>query len=166
MTEAPPPRGRLILGGVIFVSGFLCPLLVPLVTASGLSAAWKATLSGLLLLGIPELSMLIAVAVLGKPGFAYLKAKLLGFLKRTIEPPETVSLARYRAGLLLFGLPLFWGWLSPYVAPVMFGDRQPDIWYSVGGDVMFIASFFVLGGELWDKVRALFVHGAKAVFPQ
>ena len=166
MTEAPPPRGRLILGGVIFVSGFLCPLLVPLVTASGLSAAWKATLSGLLLLGIPELFMIIAVAVLGKPGFAYLKAKILGFLKRTVEPPETVSLARYRAGLVLFGFPLFLGWLSPYVAPVIFGDRQPDLWYSVGGDVMFIASFFVLGGEFWDKVRALFVHGARAVFPQ
>ena len=165
MTEAPPPRGRLILGGVIFVSGFLSPLLVPLVTASDLSPAWKATLSGLLLLGIPEIFMLIAVAVLGKPGFAFLKAKLLGLLKRTLEPPETVGLARYRTGLVLFGLPLFLGWLSPYVAPI-FGDQQPDIWYSVGGDVMFIASFFVLGGEFWDKVRALFVHGAKAVFPQ
>ncbi len=166
MTEAPPPRGRLILGGVIFVSGFLCPLLVPLVTASDLSPAWKATLSGLLLLGIPEIFMLIAVAVLGKPGFAFLKAKILGFLKRTVEPPEAVSLARYRAGLVLFVSPLFLGWVSPYVAPVIFGDRQPDLWYSVGGDVMFIASFFVLGGEFWDKVRALFVHGAKAAFPQ
>ncbi len=166
MTDAPAPRGRLILGGVIFVSGFLCPLLVPLVTASGLPAGWKATLSGLLLLGIPEIFMLIAVAVLGKPGFAHLKATILRFLRRTVEPPETVSLARYRAGLVLFGLPLFLGWLSPYVSPLFFGEKQPGIWYSVGGDVMFIASFFVLGGEFWDKVRALFVHGAKAAFPQ
>ena len=26
-------------------------------------------------------------------------------------------------------------------------------------------TIFVLGGEFWDKLRALFVHGARAVFP-
>jgi len=39
------------------------------------------------------------------------------------------------------------------------------MWWHVGGDVVFVASFFVLGGEFWDKLRALFVHGARAVFP-
>ena len=28
-------------------------------------------------------------------------------------------------------------------------------------DAMFLASFFVLGGQFWDKVRALFVRTAK-----
>ena len=31
---------------------------------------------------------------------------------------------------------------------------------------MYLVSFFVLGGEFWDKVRALFHHGAAAVFPR
>jgi hypothetical protein len=26
---------------------------------------------------------------------------------------------------------------------------------------MFVASLFVLGGDFWDKVRALFVHDAR-----
>ena len=30
---------------------------------------------------------------------------------------------------------------------------------------MLIVSVFVLGGDFWDKLRALFVHGARAVFP-
>jgi hypothetical protein len=30
---------------------------------------------------------------------------------------------------------------------------------------MFFASFFVLGGEFWDKLQALFVYGASAAFP-
>ena len=30
---------------------------------------------------------------------------------------------------------------------------------------MFLASFFVLGGDFWDKARALFVWDARAVFP-
>jgi len=29
-----------------------------------------------------------------------------------------------------------------------------------------LVSLFVLGGDFWDKLRALFFHGAKAVFPK
>jgi hypothetical protein len=28
-----------------------------------------------------------------------------------------------------------------------------------------VASLFVLGGDFWDKLRALFVHEARVVFP-
>ncbi|MBW1773551.1 MAG: hypothetical protein JRJ82_11760 [Deltaproteobacteria bacterium] len=38
-------------------------------------------------------------------------------------------------------------------------------WISLVGDAMFVCSFFVLGGDFWDKVRALFIHGAKAQIP-
>jgi hypothetical protein len=31
---------------------------------------------------------------------------------------------------------------------------------------MFLASLFVLGGDFWDKLRALFVREARAVFPE
>jgi len=46
----PPPKGRLLFGGAVFVLGLLCPLLVPLVAASDLPTEWKTVLSGLLLL--------------------------------------------------------------------------------------------------------------------
>ena len=32
--------------------------------------------------------------------------------------------------------------------------------FATVGDCMFIISFFVLGGEFWDKIRALFVYTA------
>ena len=35
-----------------------------------------------------------------------------------------------------------------------------------GGDLLLLTSLFVLGGDFWDKLRALFFHQAKAVFPQ
>ena len=159
-----PPRGRLALGGSILVAGLLCPLLVPLVTASGLPAGWKATLSGLLLLGIPEVFMLVAVAVMGKAGYAYLKAKALGFLKRHVAPPDTVGRTRYRIGLVLFVLPVLYGWLGPYVRHVLPDSDAGVLWPHVGGDLVFVTSLFVLGGDFWDKVRALFVHGARATF--
>ena len=32
-------------------------------------------------------------------------------------------------------------------------------------DALFVASLFVLGGDFWDKLRALFIRDAKAQFP-
>jgi hypothetical protein len=36
---------------------------------------------------------------------------------------------------------------------------------NVGLDLITLASLFLLGGDFWDKVRALFLHNARAVFP-
>ena len=82
ITESLPPKGKLVTAGIIFISGFLSPLLIPIVTSSDLSTGWKAALSGLLALGIPELFMMIAAAVAGKEGFNYIKgkvSKILGY---------------------------------------------------------------------------------------
>jgi hypothetical protein len=146
------------------VFGFLSPLFVPLVTASNLSTGWKATISGLLLVGMPEIFMLIAVAILGKPGFNYLKGRIFAFLKRH-APPDTVSRARYRAGLVMFVLSLLTGWLLPYVSHLIPAYEQSRQAINIIGDLILIASFFIMGGDFWDKVRALFIYGAKAQFP-
>ena len=105
ITENLPPKGKLVTAGIIFVGGFLSPLLIPIVTSSDLSTGWKAALSGLLALGIPELFMMIAVAVAGKEGFNYIKSKVFGFLKKH-APADTVSKTRYRIGLVLFFIPI------------------------------------------------------------
>ncbi len=163
--EEIPSTGRLALAGAILISGFLCPLLVPLVVASDLTTEWKAALSGLLLLGIPELFMLAAVAVLGKPGFDYLKGRLLRFFKR-YAPPKVVSPTRYRIGLVLFLLPVLVGWCVPYVAHLLPAYEENRIVIAAGGDVLLLISLVVLGGDFWDKVRALFVQGSRVRFPK
>lgn len=159
-TEAPPPIGRLALGGSIFVAGFLCPLLVPFVIDSELSSEWQTILSALLLVGVPELFMLAAAAVLGKTGYNFLKKKLFSILK-SAAPADTVSPARYRTGLVMFLLPIVLGWLSPYIPDLIPYYKENQVLYSVAGDVLLISSLFVLGGDFWDKLRALFIHNAK-----
>ena len=97
-------------------------------------------------------------------GFARLKSQFGRFLKK-YGPPEQVGRTRYRVGLVMFTLPLLVGWLGPYLHHHLPGfDRYPMFWH-VGGDLMFVTSLLVLGGEFWDKLRSLFVHGARAVFP-
>jgi len=162
--ESLPPKGKLVTAGIIFFTGFLSPLLIPIVTSSDLSTGWKVTLSGLLALGITELFMIIAVAVAGKDGFNYIKSKIFRFLNKH-GPADTVSKARYRIGLVLFLIPIIVGWLLPYFTHLIPSYEENRNIISVVGDVVLITSLFVLGGDFWDKLRSLFVYGAKAIFP-
>ena len=149
-----PPKSRLVLGGTIFISGFMSPLAIPLVTGSNLSTEWKTVLSGVLVLGVPEAFMLIAVAILGKQGFDYLKSRLW----KAVRPADKVSATRYRIGLVLFFSPVLFGWLSPYLDLWVTDFEVHQVRLAIAGDVIFAISLFVLGGDFWLKIKALFTH--------
>ena len=153
-------KARLILGISILAIGFLSPLLIPLVTSTSWSVGVKTTVSGLLAFGIPEVFMLIAVAVMGKRGYEFIKGKAFKYLKR-FAPADTVTLTRYRIGLIMFSLPLLIGWLQPYLGHYITFLNQLPVWQYVFGDFIFFASFFVLGGDFWDKFSGLFKHSVK-----
>jgi len=150
---------RLVVGAIVFITGFLAPLLIPLVTRSELSVAWKTTLSGLLMAGIPELFMVITVGILGKEGYQYLKGKVMAFLKKH-GPPQKVSRTRYKIGLVMFAIPLLLGLLFPYLKHHFFALEAIESYVHIGGDVLLFLSLFVLGGEFWDKIRALFTYSS------
>jgi hypothetical protein len=161
----PPASGwRFPVGVTIFLVGFAAPLAIPMVTSSDLPTAWKAAVSGALAVGVPEIMMVVAAAVMGRAGFARLKHRFGRFLKK-YGPPERVSRVRHRMGLAMFTLPLLVAWLAPYLGHHLPGYETNSMWWHIGGDLVFFSSLFVLGGEFWDKLRALFVHGARAVFP-
>jgi hypothetical protein len=160
----PVSRARLVTGGALFIGGFLSPLLIPFVTQSDLPAKWKAVLSTGLVAGLPEIGMVLAVAVLGKQGFALLKGKLFALLHKHTQP-KAITAGRYRLGLVMFCVPLLAGWLLPYlarVAPVLSMDQAPLL-PVIGLDLVFAASFLVLGEEFWEKIRRLFIYEASPV---
>lgn len=158
-------KARFRLGATIFVIGFLSPLLIPLVTATDLSTKWKATISGALALGIPELFSIIAIAIMGKQGFLLLKEKIAKIFKK-YGPPETVSRNRYRLGLAMFIFSLLMALILPYLTNLLPFYKQNLVAFSIAGDVLFISSIFVLGGEFWDKLQALFIYDAKVMIPE
>jgi len=142
------------------------PAFIPIVTGSGLSTEVKTLVSGLLVVGIPQLLMVAAVSFVGKSGFAYIKQQTTGKLSR-LAPPREVSNVRYYVGLAMFCLPLLVIFLGPYMAqwlPPAFMNEHLAV--GLLGDIVFLASLFVLGGDFWDKLRALFIPGAKARFPE
>jgi hypothetical protein len=155
---------RFKLGVVLFLISLIGPLVaLPVVTALGLSAAMTATVSGFIL-GGAEVLTIAAAAVMGKRGFAYLKGRIFGLLKQ-YGPPAEVGRGRYRIGLVLFFLPIVFGWVMPYAADVIPGLEANLMTYAIIGDLLLLIGLFVLGGDFWDKLCALFIHGAKAVFP-
>jgi hypothetical protein len=160
-TAAEPAVGwRLKLGVGIFVLSILLPVAgIPLVATLGLSGTITTSVSGALLVGAEVLGLL-AVAVMGKPGYLYIKSRVFRLLKR-YGPPEEVSRARYNTGLVIFVLPILFGWVTLYVSDLIPYFEDNLFAYAIGGDMLLLASLFVLGGDFWDKIRALFVYSDK-----
>ena len=153
-------KKRFVIGGVLFVGGFLSPLLLPLITSSDLPGNWKAILSTLLVAGLPEVGMLLAVAVLGKQGFAQLKEMFFSKFRKMTEP-AAVSVTRYRIGLFMFFTPLVVGWLYPYLVNYFPVFASEDLQATIILDLIFAFSFLVLGAEFWGKIHALFIHSSE-----
>jgi len=161
----PAAGWRFKLGVVLFgLSLALLLLGVPLVAAMGLTAATVATISGVMLAG-SEVLGIVAIALMGKSGYAYITKRVFGFLKQYGHPAE-VSRTRYTVGLVMFSVPIIFGWLAPYVSDLVPGYSSNEFTYGIVGDLLLLTSLFVLGGDFWDKLRALFIHGSKAVFPK
>jgi hypothetical protein len=154
---------RLKLGICLFGLSVFTPLCgIPLVTVIGLSAAQTATISGVLLVGA-EILGLIAVAVMGKDGYDFLKQRVVGLI-RPYAPAKTVSRKRYTVGLVLFILPILFAWFSAYTAKFIPGFTNYPLLYAVGGDLMLLVSLYILAGDFWDKIRGLFIYDAKMHF--
>ncbi len=159
MQTKPQFDWRLKIGVSLFALSIILPLVgLPLIASMNLSAALITTVSGGLLLA-GELLGVAAIAVMGKEGYLFIKEHLFGFLKQ-YGPADKVGKTRYRIGLLMFFIPFLFGWASPYLIPLITDQGQLPLAYAILGDILFLASFFVLGGDFWDKVCALFDQNA------
>ena len=129
----------------------------------GASATTTAAISGVMLVAA-EIMLIAAAAIAGKDGFAFIKAKVFGFVKAH-GPPGEVSRTRYRIGMVLFATPVAFAWAAPYIGHHIPRFQNAQLVYAVAGDALLLISLFVLGGGFWDKLRALFHHDAYAVIP-
>lgn len=165
VSEQPAAGWRLKLGIAIFALSIISPVVgVPVVAALDLTATMTATMSGVFLAS-GEVFGILAVAVMGKPGYVYMKKLVFGFFKQ-YGPPKEVSRRRYTIGLVMFCVPILFGWVSLYAAHLIPGFLDDPFPYAVGGDLVLLASLFVLGGNFWDKIRSVFVYDSEARFSQ
>ncbi|MCK9219287.1 MAG: hypothetical protein PHF97_03675 [Bacteroidales bacterium] len=159
----PPenPGFRFYLGLALFVTSFF--MLPTGLVLKGLveSHFWKGFILAIFWLSAP-LMKLSAIAILGKSSYNWIRYKLHFYRKVAI--PDHVSPTRYTIGLFLFVFPFIPNYILSY-APKLFPDAyliRTAVHFFF--DMVFISSLFVLGGNFWDKLRALFVYSAKAKF--
>jgi len=156
-------KWRFYLGLSCFALSWILPLFGLLVARLDLPLAAKATIIGLLTVGGPEFFGILAVVCLGKENLVRIKDKVLAVLK-LIKPAGLVSRGRYRMGLVMFLLPLIPTYIMAYV-PQWLPDSSPQrLYVNLAADFLFLASLFVLGGDFWDKLRALFLYDARVQF--
>jgi hypothetical protein len=98
----------------------------------------------------------------GKSGFVYVKGRVMALLRR-FAPPQAVGPISYHVGLTMFLIPGIYAWVVMYTPPELVpGFPEYRVHMGLAVDLLFVVSFFVLGGEFWEKLRALFLHKAKA----
>ena len=164
MNEAIPGAGwRIKLAGLMLVASFGWIVVLPVLPLLGFSATAIATFTGVMAV-VAEVLMVAGAAIAGKDGFAYIKSRVFGFLK-SYGPPQTVGRTRYRIGLVMFVLPVLSGWVWPYAAYFFEGLSAYALTLGVAGDLVLLASLFVLGGDFWDKLGSLFSHNARVIVP-
>ena len=139
----------LILSVGLPLFGFTVPFL-------GLHPAFTAILIGFLTIGGPEVMILLAVLFLGKETLSYYKQKIYKclFKRRKYKP---VSRFRYYFGLIIFfasPTPLY---LNAYGEHLLPADEHLRHFILMGADLAFVLSFFILGGNFWEKFKSLFI---------
>jgi hypothetical protein len=149
---------RFYPGAAVFVGTQAGWLLVPIASVAGWSTPQIASLSGGVFIAT-KVGLVTSIAVLGKSGFNHLKRLLFGFLRK-LGPPQKVGRRRYDLGLILFTVPVLMTWAEPYVAILGSGSAYFFL-QDLPLELLLLIGLFLLGGEFWDKVRALFRHGAK-----
>lgn len=157
------PAWRFKLGVAIICLIPALWLLVPLGAAMELPGSKIAALTGVLFI-FNKILLLLVITIMGKAGFQELKRRVFGYVTAMAPSAELeVGPMRHRIGLVMFCLPLITAFLEPYIDHIWPGLR-PNIWqFQLLGDALLIGSFFVLGGNFWDKVRALFIRTARVV---
>jgi len=155
---------RFGIGVVLIIAGYASLAFIPAVTGSSLSIGVKTTITGVIAV-MPLLTKVAAIAVMGKAGFNYLK-QIIGGYAGKLAPAQTVSQGRYRLGLILLIVSFGFDQIVNYLPGILIDWNANKIVWSLIADVVFVVSLFILGGDFWDKLKALFTYDAKATFPK
>lgn len=158
-------KAKIAIGIGLFALSIFIPLAGIWVAQTTLPVAVKTLVIGILTFGGPEILAVLAVAVLGKEAFDLIAGKVFAVIGK-LAPKGSVSRNRYKIGLVLFVLSFVPSYILSYW-PTLVPENPPwRIISCVCADLVLVTSLFVLGGDFWDKLRALFIYDATAQFPE
>jgi hypothetical protein len=158
------PGFRFYLGLIIFIASFFMLPIGFLLKGYVVSHFWKVFILTCFWLSAP-LMKFSSIAILGKASYLWIKYQMDHVYHR-ITKPHDVSRLRYNIGLVLFVLPFVPNYVVSYAPHLLPASMTIHYIIIITADVIFLGSLFVLGGDFWDKLRALFVYSAKVQFEE
>ena len=151
---------RFFTGVTFFALSWITPFLALFVPSLGLPTTWSAVLAGSLVMGGPEVLAVLAVILLGKENFIYLKNRLFGWIKVQVFP---ASAPRYYFALTLMVGSSLVQWFGMYYPSVVAIDEVVLVRVRLLLDLIFLSSLVLAGEQFWDKLRRLFTYDAPEV---
>lgn len=153
------PKTRLLLGITLAVGGNLLFFTSFWIWWMPWSVAVKSTLTGILFFA-PEVGTLAGVAIMGKENHRRMQALLRKGIQK-IKPRGSIGKKQHFTGLILLLCPLV-----PWLIQAFWPEWLPDashwrIWANLTAIILSIGGLFVLGGDFWDKLGALFQREAR-----
>jgi len=160
----PNPGVRLYVGAaLIIMSFFMVPTGLFVIHFVHTHSA-KAFVLGFFWVNGP-LWKIIGIAVMGKVSYYYIVEHVKLRFKKVIKLHD-VGKTRYYIGLFMFTLPFVPSYVMAYAPHLLPEFSAWRVYLNIFFDLVFISSLFVLGGDFWDKLRAMFNWRAKASFPE
>lgn len=163
MTTGPstsPKTGKSLryrLGMLCLAVSFISPLLALGVPLLGLGKAASATLVGALLVGGPEVFLILGAALAGKEALEAIKSKVRALFGRK-TPGRQAGRGRYATGLVLLvagNVFLLTVAYEPFLSGTVI-TQDTRLYFDLAGDLIIIIGFFLLGEQFWEKLKRLF----------
>jgi len=104
-----------------------------------------------------------SIAILGKKSYLWIQYEMHFFYHRVARHRKVTRL-RYNIGLVMFVTPFLPNYIFSFMPHLLPDSTLLRYFIIVSADVVFLSSLFVLGGDFWDKLAALFTYTAKARF--
>lgn len=163
--KAPENPGfRFYVGLAVFITSFFMLPTGLVLREVVTSTFWKSFILGVFWISAP-LMKIGSIAILGKSSYAWINYQIRYFYHK-VARPHKITLLRYNLGLIMFILPFLPNYMisfMPNLIPISLTTRYIII---IASDIIFLSSLFVLGGDFWDKLRALFIYKARARFEE
>jgi hypothetical protein len=163
--KAPENPGiRFYIGLIIFIASFFM-LPIGLVLKGFVEGSfWKGFVLAVFWVSAP-LMKIISIATLGKASYLWINYKM-HYIYHHVAKPHQVTPLRYNIGLAMFVLPFLPNYMFSFMPQLLPDSLVVRYIIIIAADVVFLSSLFVLGGDFWDKLRALFIYKAKAKFEE
>lgn len=147
-------------GLICLALSFFLPLLGFLIPFLKLPSTITVGIITFLTIGGPEVMILAGSVLLGKDGFRYYRNKIFLLFKRKTKP-KPVSKIRYYTGLTIWILSVFPLYINAYFSEIMPQQKYAKNAILISADLIFVISFFILGGNFWEKFKKLFIWDGK-----